>query len=64
MLSLRSRQADIVVNVSSPVSLTPAINYRQRRCFQRLLLAGDKLTAVANDTGEKLIASVNYTGRL
>ncbi len=29
MFTLRCRQADIVATVSSPVSLLPAINYRQ-----------------------------------
>jgi hypothetical protein len=63
MLPLRCRHADIVASVSSPVSMTLAINYlwyyllsaisyHQCHCYQPLTIAGVVVTS------EKLFAGV------
>jgi hypothetical protein len=45
MLTLRCRQADILATVSSPVSLTPAVNYRRCCCYKPLTIAGVVVTS-------------------
>jgi hypothetical protein len=52
MFTMRCRQADFVASVSSPLSLTPTINYRQCYCYWRLMIVGVIVTS------DKLIACV------
>jgi hypothetical protein len=40
ILTLRCRKADIVATVSSPVSLTPVVNYRRCCFYKPLIIAG------------------------